>query len=808
MFDPPEERAVGQPAGRLASVLLAVLSTATACAGSPPEQMLVGELLPLLRTVVPQPDVFSATGDAALLGTGTQVRESPGLGKLLVVRGHRTEVGFQATGGTGLSIDVQMRRAPGDDAAQRTFRMLLNGVEILDGDVPTQWQRFVADVGAAQVQPATNRLEVVFSAAPGDPDDEPVVPARIRWVHVKPVDLPLAWPERPTVVETDARGDLVMPVDSLAELAVHLPGKARLRGSLVGTAAAGQRARSMRASVRLLAGPALDADGRLDPAAGATATPAGAAGGDSPSSAETSLEIGILPGGESRELDLDLSPWAGRLVALRLRVAGPGNGTVTWAGLRLEHAPGERPEPLPRTPVAPGSVPASATFAGRDVIVILLDAARADAFSAYGASRPTPAVDALAADGVLFERAVSAAPWTAPSVSTLLTGLLPDAHGVEAWDRGLPKPVSTLGEYFQAAGYRTVIWSQHLLYRTNPTLRRGFDEILEVDPEERDLLPELSDLLADDGPSFVLVHLLVPHAPYTPPAPWADRYAAATGGASIEPGDPSFARPFQRNWDPLEPDPADVALLRDRYDEMVAWADALVGRLLAGLRTSGRYDDALLILTSDHGEAFWEHGSFLHTRLLHDEVLRVPLIVKLPGGARGGARWQSTVSLLDLPATLVDAAGLQLPPRLSEAAAAVGMQGRSLLPVLTGTAAATDPQARPSAPYATTRAALFRRQPERRRLSIESHGHKLLLDTVWGDTELYAVGSSSAAAGGAETTDLATLRPILTLWLRQAATAQHLLDRALLDAYMGSDPSGTDLDLSNLEALESLGYLR
>ena len=332
---------------------------------------------------------------------------------------------------------------------------------------------------------------------------------------------------------------------------------------------------------------------------------------------------------------------------------------------------------LPRSQLV---VPPSSGRIGRpDIFVVVLDAARSDAFGPAGGGAHTsltPHTDRLAADGTTFTRGLAPAPWTGQSIPTPAHRPLPRGEsGWRAWGSQLPDEVPTLAQLMAATGYHTVLWSQHNIYSGNRSLRRGFATFDEVPSDvltSREQLPTAGQLFVDDRPTFALVHLLPPHGPYVPPAPFLGSLSAwYTGDFPVD------GRRLSQASSPRgrRPTSDDIRFVRARYDENVRFADDLVGRLVGILRDSGRYDDALILVTSDHGEAFFEHGRFLHTRLLYDEFLHIPFVVKWPGSLTGyPARIDDVVSLADVAPTLADGLGLDLGPD-------VGFQGRTLLPM-------------------------------------------------------------------------------------------------------------------------------
>lgn len=261
------------------------------------------------------------------------------------------------------------------------------------------------------------------------------------------------------------------------------------------------------------------------------------------------------------------------------------------------------------------------------VLLISIDTLRSDRLPAYGyGAGSTPAIDRLARDGVLFERAFAHVPLTLPSHASLLTGLLPPAHGARD-NVGFslaPGVGTTLAERLRAAGYASGGAVSSFVLRAESGIARGFDRFDAPAEAERPagetlarLLPWLEEWKA--RPFLLFFHLYEPHTPYLPPAALAGRFA--------------------------EP-----------YDAEVAAADAAVADLLAALDRSGLYRDALIVLLSDHGEGLGDHGEQEHGILLYRESIQVPLLVKLPGNRRAGERVRRPVGLVDVLPTLLAAA--------------------------------------------------------------------------------------------------------------------------------------------------------
>ena len=489
-------------------------------------------------------------------------------------------------------------------------------------------------------------------------------------------------------------------------------------------------------------------------------------------------------GGGNRRLSLDLERWRGQLVRLRLGATGSGNGLVKLAGATLSG----RSSLLRAEPGASKSKSQDpGPRLGRpDVVFILLDAARADAFGCYGGPRPTPALDDLAAEGTRFARALSAAPWTGQSVPSVFTGLYPDSVGIEHWSSRLPAATSTLAERMTAAGYRTVLWSQHPFYNRRGDLKRGFSEITSRPDRLRDTVPDPELFQAGDKPLFAFFHLLPPHTPYSPPEPFLGAYSSGYEGET--PVDAFFLNSFPRRRDPAELGPEDRRYIRDRYLENAAFADSLVGRIVARLRDSGRYQDSLIVVLSDHGEAFLEHDRFMHGQRLYREFLHVPLIVKWPSRLIGFAPViEDTVTLVDLLPTLLDGLGL--------ATDGEHLQGISLLPAVFDRA-----RTRRSI-YSTTRTSTDPARPTHLRAALEVGEWKLVWDGATLETELYRLTDDPG-----ELNDLSDQLPLQAMLLEQMLLMRRALHQKTLAGF-GGESAVEALDAETEERLRALGYL-
>jgi choline-sulfatase len=287
------------------------------------------------------------------------------------------------------------------------------------------------------------------------------------------------------------------------------------------------------------------------------------------------------------------------------------------------------------------------------IVLISIDALRPDHLGAYGdAGARTPAIDRLAEDGIVFERAYAHVPQTLPAHVSLLTGRLPFETGVrDVAGYVLPDSVRTIAEMLRDRGYATGGIVSTFLLRKETGIGRGF-AFFDADLPPADGKAVDAGLVRDGADSekvaehwlnsigtsraFLFLHLAEPHAPYT---------AAENIGESSP------------------------------YDVEITYADEIVGRLVQYLKERQLYDRATILLVSDHGEALGEHGETGHGLLAYEESLRVPLIVKQPGGDGARRRVSTPVQQIDVVPTILD---------LAKAPGASGLRGRSLTPLFNG----------------------------------------------------------------------------------------------------------------------------
>lgn len=343
--------------------------------------------------------------------------------------------------------------------------------------------------------------------------------------------------------------------------------------------------------------------------------------------------------------------------------AGVLGGVLLWSG-------------APSTPPAVAGV-------RPPVIVIVIETLRADHLGLYGHGRDTsPVLGALAQEALVFEKAITAAPWTLPSVSSILTGTSPGVHGVHLYEDVLPDEAETLAERFKAAGYETAFFGVNSLFEADRHLEQGFDTYYGIDEIPGTQLNEqLAAFLRhrdSSRPPFIYAHYFEPHCRYEPPEGMREMYypppPALATGRSID--DTRFRTMHEcfhlkrRSGEPIY----EIDYYLAEYDAEIRYVDHLVGLFLERLKTAGLYDDGLVVITGDHGEEFWEQETFGHGRSLNEAAIWVPLMVKPPGGV-DTRRVRAPVSTLDIAPTALTVAGLPRGER---------MQGRDLSPLWTG----------------------------------------------------------------------------------------------------------------------------
>ncbi len=468
----------------------------------------------------------------------------------------------------------------------------------------------------------------------------------------------------------------------------------------------------------------------------------------------------------------------------------------------------------------------------------------------YGYRRnTTPNLDRLARQGARFEMAVAQAPFTLPSLASILTGRTPPLHGVRNHPAVLADSIETLAERFESAGYQTAAMTRHTWLRSKSGLDQGFAEYhnnkFSAGLDARSLSLAASDWLAardPERPFFLWLHFLDPHLPYTPSYPYSVLYhddyreepqvkhLRAMADAALDreeyaptpyadlAGGPYYdlvLRHYPQNRILLDLafwkrsrgsiffgkdhySRYEVSQIVDLYDGAILYTDDNLARIVKSLEENGLAEETVVAVAGDHGEAFGEHGvSFTHDFTLYDEVLRVPLIVRGPGVVPGATIGQQ-VRLMDLTPTLLDLAGVEPIP---------GIEGKSLAPLLDGGSLpylAAFAESAPARPQFPEQDKIYLPGIRGKWRSVRTDRWKLIqIPREEGDLyELYDLvddpGETKnlfAELGG----EAAKLQPLLEAWL---ATDP------LKDSESTGEEGVEELDPSALEQLKTLGYIQ
>ncbi len=426
--------------------------------------------------------------------------------------------------------------------------------------------------------------------------------------------------------------------------------------------------------------------------------------------------------------------------------------------------------------------------APRNLILISIDTLRADHLGCYGHPRPTsPAIDAIAAQGVVFDDASATSPWTKPSHASLLTGLYPSGSGVVAMNSVLAADVVPLAEHLGRNGFHTgaVVNSSYL---TNGGLERGFRDFQSIDHvqgrREGSRVTEAAIAWLGrrlPGKFFAFFHYMDVHSDYASLPRYEQMFAEPYDG----PATGATSQLYQVAEGRLLLAAKDVRHLENLYDASIRQVDDELGRLFAYLGEHGLLDTSLVVILSDHGEEFLEHGSVLHGKSQFQEVVRIPLIVRGPGVPQG-TRVRTPVSLVDVMPTCTALLGVPVP---------AGLDGIRLQPFWERPAArsperllyfeadVTFPPPGPGpVPVGPFRA-------------VRNERFKLHLDTRTKQTLLFDL-----AADPGERRDAAREHPELAGALR--ARLEQFLGR------QGADAGVRTLTEDELERLRSLGYVQ
>jgi arylsulfatase A-like enzyme len=504
-----------------------------------------------------------------------------------------------------------------------------------------------------------------------------------------------------------------------------------------------------------------------------------------------------------KDVDVDLSGFAGPSQQIVLRTESRAKEAVGfWAAPRIVPG-GQSTRP--------------------NVLLYVICTLRPDHTSLYGYGRDTtPFLKRLGAEGVVFEDAHSQAPWTKPSVASMLTSLNAYTHGLVRDEDTIPKGAATLAEQLRSAGYLTASIVANPFAGRASGLDRGFDYMMEYPVVQRhrtDAVDRGTDSAAINRalapwiehhagePFFLFVQSTDPHAPYRPPADYERRF-----------GDPGDTSAFNRMYGKLrdiraygggatvtraEMTANDIdpeSYIRQavmRYDAEIAHNDKSIELLLGKLRDRGALDRTLVVIASDHGEEFWEHGFGAHGHSLYNELIRTALLFWNPALLPNARRVREPVSLTDLMPTLLE---------MVSAAAAATQQGQSLVPLLKGRGFTRQnalmatklalPRAKPGGGVPENLTDTFARMDGLWKLIYRAHAERAGLKEI----ELY-----DRRADPAELHDVAAAHPDVAGKFK-GEIGRWMETQQAVRKRLG--PGGTSrLDPQTIERLRSLGYL-
>jgi len=451
----------------------------------------------------------------------------------------------------------------------------------------------------------------------------------------------------------------------------------------------------------------------------------------------------------------------------------------------------------------------SSTARQANVIFILIDTLRPDHLGCYGYSRNTsPNIDGLANQGILFKNTIAQAPWTKPSVASFFTSTLPSTHGVTWRGRNetLPKSMLTLAEVLKQNGYRTAAFSDNPHITRSNGFDQGFDTFVEnysflkgnAEPLTNKMLTWLRENAQEKH--FIYIHYLDPHDPYQAPGTYRDMFlnkkeidvskTVKRGNTYVLNGESHLDRRMKEKLKSIHPQDyplptplhiskKELNYLIGLYDGEIRYVDYQVGRIISVLKELKTYDKTTIIISSDHGEEFLEHGMFRHGYHLYDEIIKVPLIIISPHFNKTPLEIKTPVNLIDLMPTLLDLLNLPFPG---------SMQGKSIIPLIN--------QGKKAEPLSISETSWKGARAQSVSLSEWKHINDIRNERI----ELYNLGEDSGEKNN--------------LYLKEDEKAEklsHLLSNIISKAQPVTEKSkdkGKQLEKKQLDKLESLGYIQ
>jgi len=345
---------------------------------------------------------------------------------------------------------------------------------------------------------------------------------------------------------------------------------------------------------------------------------------------------------------IDLNSYAGKKINLIFNTVYIGRKPNSYKPAWINPTLIKIKEKIPRRP---------------NVILISIDTLRADHLSSYGYYRQTtPNIDKLAKDGILFKQVIAQAPFTLASHMSLMTSLYPSFHKTYLLKGShLDNKITTLAEVLYSKNYKTWAITGGGQLNSKYGFSKGFEIYTEYTAPKFDVEKKVNEAINfieknKDLNFFIFLHSYKPHAPYTPEPPFDKMFDAGYKGNI----DGSLSTIDAINNGLLKISPEDKNHIVSLYDGEIREVDNFLGKFFSYLRKNGLYDNSLIIFTSDHGEEFGEHGKIgLHSHTLYDELLLVPLIIKLPSNAQRGKIVYDQVQSIDIFPTILQLIGVK-----------------------------------------------------------------------------------------------------------------------------------------------------
>lgn len=423
--------------------------------------------------------------------------------------------------------------------------------------------------------------------------------------------------------------------------------------------------------------------------------------------------------------------------------------------------------------------------ANRDanVIIMLLDAGGAKHFGCYGYPRnTTPVIDSLAKEGTKFDSAYCQAVYTLASTASLMSGLYPIHHRIIYTKNKLSSDIFTMAEAFRAGGYATGTFISNGNASDIFGMAQGFEKIGDVFRNEnysgwgQDITDAFENWLGETHHRkfFAYLHYREPHAPFNPPPEWKFKFTDPEYKGSIL---ESYETRKKINMGELQATEQDKDFIRSLYDANLNYADYEVGLVLKKLKELGIYDHTIVIVTADHGEAFWEHDFQGHNSQVYQESIHIPMVIKLARGSDPAKENANPIRTIDIYPTLIDLLDLSHKN--------MNVDGRSFVPYF---------RSAPADGREVVSQVIMERQ-----YALLDHDYKYLVDLVYHKEELYNLKTDPQ-----EKNNLVKEEPVRAGYF-QARLFKMLSTKKTVGAYFQRSEQAV-IDEAARENLNALGY--